>query len=345
MKPPSRSPLGPLVLLTTLFVSGCPVTEDEVRWELVWPSGDDPQLFTRGATHPLELRTQPYPDLEGPRFCYAAAGVVDEVCFDLPESVRHEPTVVTADVQVRGDAPLGTFELVAVTDLAGVDEGSIKGRVVDDGTPTGGTTPTAPPASIACTPGLWTTGTATVHFETGSVLGQAVTFDLTTGGVNGPPSVTVPAGDTGADISVTPNGEGFVWVQLIGGEQTFLLEDMRLYGKSEPTLGHHTGSSFSFTRFLPIAADLTYSREETSGLFGATNQLLVQGTFTYDGQAFTLDEYIGSDGEDTLVIPFGTDRLLLTHVFGGPGSVTLSFNRVDQSYVNTDSGSFEILHD
>lgn len=42
------------------------------------------------------------------------------------------------------------------------------------------------------------------------------------------------------------------------------------------------------------------------------------------------------------MIPYGADRLLLTHAFGGPGTITLSFNRVDSSAVNTDAGSFEI---
>lgn len=342
MNAPSRASL---ILLSTLVLAGCPDPVEEVGWELVWTSGNDPEIAMPGTEHDIELHAQPR-DLEIATVCYdAPSGVlVEPVCFSLPYAVKHEPVVVTSTAKVLGGAPLGTHDLKVVRPLR-FDAGTARLKIVDT-LPTGTTPPPGgPPPSISCDPGLWTTGTATVHFETGSVLAQAVDFDITTGGVNAPASVTVPEGASGADFSVTPQGEGFLFVQLVGGEQTFLLEDMRLYGKSEPTLGHHVGSSVSFSRFVPIVADLTYSREETSGLFGATNQLLVQGTFTYDGQAFTLDEYIGSDGEDTLVIPFGTDKLLLTHAFGGPGSVTLSFNRVDQTYINTDSGSFEILHD
>ncbi|MCB9672534.1 MAG: hypothetical protein H6734_23865 [Alphaproteobacteria bacterium] len=306
-------------------------------WEVAFVDTEGVQRLPPGGSH--DLRAVPMGDApETYRFCYDTPNVLlAPACFDTDG--LGDP--LTATVVLVDDAPVGQHQLrLTESDLPGdilVPE-SIQFEVVAPDPP-----PTVVPVGIEATPGLYASGNVFVVVGLGDPLDAPVVFDVTGIGVTVPATVEAPEGATSLELDVQPFGEGYVSVQISGDQRTFVLDDLRLNGRNEPVLGEYFGTGTAFNTFVPLAADLTYTREETSGLYGASSQLRVQGTFHYGDPILDIDAYIGEQGEDTIVIPYGTDRLLLTHAYGAPGSITFSFNRVDADNLNVDASSFEIV--
>ncbi len=258
---------------------------------------------------------------------------------------------LTSVGRVAAASPLGVHRLSLVTNTSdGAVTQNVDGidiTIID--------TPPAPPRKLSADPGLWSqTGPITVTLDTGEVKSTARTFAVDSQGMNVPSTIVIDPDTSTVTFVVTPKedpmsnvGFGFVFVRVIGDGHKYVLEDMRVFQKPDPTRGRHTGSSTSFTLGRIIAADFAYTVEEISGtddeLFLTRTAIRVKGTFNYGGTIINIDQLIGENGEDTIIIPFGSDRLGLTHGFGERGKVTLSFGRFTPENLYTDSGSLEII--
>ncbi|MCB9692465.1 MAG: hypothetical protein H6736_11690 [Alphaproteobacteria bacterium] len=334
--------LVPVVLITLvpalagIDCDGNPDPPGRSAWTVALADGSALWQFAPGQSR--DVRTTPTGDVPASfRYCYDAEGiVVSPFCFDATQ-----PDPFLATMVVREGAPRGFHELtLSTSDLPSTITvpDVIEFFVVTPDPP-----PPPAPLGIIANPGLYASGNVHVVVGLGEPLDVPVVFDVTSIGLTAPPTVEAPQGATTVELDVQPVGEGYVSLQVSGGQLTFILDDLRLNGRSEPVLGEYFGTGTAFNTFVPLAADLTYTREETSGLFGASSQLRVQGTFQYGDPILDIDAYIGEQGEDTIEIPYGSDRLLLTHAYGAPGSITFSFNRVDADNLNVDASSFEIV--
>ncbi len=326
-----------------------PLEIDETVITPSWPAPEN-GVYTRGAGVKLNLAidkavTGGAPDFS--EFCFHNEDVLNNpICFVLDYS-NGNTQMLTGNGVVAAVAPFGKHLLSVVKNTSeGTVEKNLDGIEIT-------ITDTAPPSTkkISAAPGLWSqTGPITVTLDTGEVKTVPRTYVVESQGMNVPTSIVVDPDTSSVYFVVTPKsdpmsnvGFGFVFVRVVGDGQTFVLEDMRIPQKPDPTRGLHVGTSTSFTKGLGLRAELTYQVQDEVSLFDASTRVRVTGFFNYGGTNYNLNEFIGTNGEDTIVIETGTEKLLLTHAFGEAGKVTLSFNAVDSNNVNIDAGSFEII--
>ncbi len=336
-----------LVLVPILMGVECAENSDTppliLQWGLSWESGADRQAIARTGSAVLNLNalnstpTTPEPH----SVCYHKEGVtVEPACFfpttDTAGEFSSSTPTLTTSVRVRADAPLGDHDLSRQGSL------EIQGASLPETARITVSSAPATTASISSFPGLHVlTGNSQVIIETAEIRAVARNYVIRGKGVDAPTSGVIPAGQTRLVFDATPTGEGHVSIEVEGDGKVYKLDDLRLAGKPEAVRGLHEGNGRTFVKGIGIRSDLTYTHEETSGLFGASTLMRVKGTFSYGGSIFNVDVFMDTAKEDTIVIPNGAEKFLLTHAFGAPGEITMSFNHLDASNINIDSLSYE----
>lgn len=357
MKEPKRQPqwLASLLILAALpavFAAECGDSTPplSIIYPVVTPSWPDPEkgVYTRGASVRLNLNvTNVGPIVDFSEICFNNDDVLNNpICFTIEVSKGETQNLIGNGV-VAASAPFGKHLLTVSKNTSdGVIEKNLEGIEIT-------IVETPPPSTkkISAAPGLWSqTGPINMTLETGEVKTVPRTYVVESQGMNAPTSIVVDPGTSSVSFVVTPKsdpmsnvGFGFVFVRVVGDGQTFVLEDMRIPQKPDPTRGLHVGTSTSFTKGRALRAELTYQVQEETSLFDSSTRVRVTGFFNYGGTNYSINEFIGTNNEDTIVIDTGTERLLLTHSFGEAGKVTLSFSAVNSMNINVDAGSFEII--